>query len=304
VTGVTISTRLGVAGIVWKQNDQYWLRGVPVAENGPTISLFSATRQGYARRPFLLFDAFVGPGDVGNHVLLEPDDTDEGYHVRSLIIDPSTSTLSWDSSTSLGYFRLPISAAALHSSGRVVAVHTHSGRLGQVLPAATPLPPLAAYTAGPGDETGLLRSPTAIAITNPGIVIVLEAGRARLSAFDLNLHPVRYFGTTSPRSFRLELPSSLTYLDVAVDGAGQIYLLSYSNDGSQPSDYRIDVYTATGEPLATNSPGTNVPHLAVDYFRSIFAANYSALLDIGTGQPHIDPALRVAEPSLSRFDPP
>ena len=301
VTGVTISTRLGVAGIVWKQNDQYWLRGVPVA--GTTISLGSATRQGYARRPFLLFDAFVGAGDIGNHVLLEPDDTGHGYHVRRLNIDPSTGTLSWDPSISLGRFRLPISAAALHSSGRVVAVHTDSGRLGQVLPATTPLPPLATYTAGPGDETGLLRSPTAMAITNPGVVIVLEAGRARLSAFDLHLHPVRYFGTASPRSFRLALPNSLTYLDIAVDGAGQIYVLSYSNDGSQPADYRIDVYTPTGAPLATNSPGTNVPHLAVDYFRSIYAANYSALLDIGTGQPRIDPALGVAEPSLSRFDP-
>jgi hypothetical protein len=301
VTGVTISTRLGVAGIVWKQNDQYWLRGVPVA--GTTISLGSATRQGYARRPFLLFDSFVGAGDIGNHVLLEPDDTDHGYHIRRLIIAPDTGVLSWDPTRSLGRFRLPVSAAALHSSGRVVAVHTDSGRLGQVLPAATPLPPLASYTAGPGDETGLLRSPTAMAITNPGIVIVLEAGRARLSAFDLNLHPVRYFGTGSPRSFRLALPSSLTYLDIAVDGAGQIYVLSYSNDGSQPGDYRIDVYTPTGAPLATNSPGTNVPHLAVDYFRSIYAANYSALLDIGTTQPHIDPAIGVAEPSLSRFDP-
>jgi hypothetical protein len=303
VTGVTISTQLGVAGIVWKQGDKYWLRGVPVAENGSTICLGSATCQGYARRPFLLFDAFVGAGDVGNHVLLEPDDSDEGYHVRRLAIDPSTGTLSWDPTISLGRFRLPISAAALHSSGRVVAVHTDSGRLGQVLPAATPLPPLASYTAGPGDETGLLRSPTAMAITNPGVVIVLEAGRARLSAFDLHLHPVRYFGTAAPRSFRLALPSSLTYLDIAVDGAGQIYVLSYSNDGSQPADYRIDVYTPSGAPLATNSPGTNVPHLAVDYWRSIYAANYSALLDSSTGQPRIDPALGVAEPSLSRFDP-
>jgi hypothetical protein len=303
VTGATISTRLGVAGIVWKQGDKYWLRGVPVAENGSTISLGSATGQGYARRPFLLFDSFVDDKDIGNHVLLEPDGTDDGYHVRSLAIDPTTGALSWDPTTSLGYFSLPVSAAALHSSGRVVAVHTDSGRLGRVLPAATPLPPLADYTAGPGTEIGLLSSPTAVAITNPGIVIVLEAGAGQLSAFDLNGHPVRYFGTQSPLLFSLALPGSLTYLDVAVDGAGQIYVLSYSNDGSQPTDYRIDVYTPSGAPLATNSPGTNVPHLAVDYFRSIYAANYSALLDTSTGQPKIDPALGVAEPSLSRFDP-
>jgi hypothetical protein len=53
----------------------------------------------------------------------------------------------------------------------------------------------------------------------------------------------------------------------------------------------------------TNSPGVNVPHLAVDYWRSIFAANFDPLTDLGTATPHIDPALGVAEPSLSRFDP-
>ena len=90
VTGVTVSTRLGVAGLVWKQDDRYWLRAVPVAEAGSTITLGGATRNGYARRPFLLFDAFVEAADVANHVLVEPDDTADGYHVRSLTINPAT----------------------------------------------------------------------------------------------------------------------------------------------------------------------------------------------------------------------
>jgi hypothetical protein len=80
-------------------------------------------------------------------------------------------------------------------------------------------------------------------------------------------------------------------------------VLSYRGDGTQPADYRIDVYTPNGTPLATNSPGTNIPHIAVDYWRSIYAANYTALLDSSTSQPRIDPALGVPEPSLSRFDP-
>ncbi len=303
IAGVAIATRLGVAGIVWKQADKFWLRGVPVAENGNTITLGGATRQGYARRPFLLFDSFVGEGDAANHVLLEPDDTEPGYHVRRLTLDPATGALSWDPNTSLGYFVLPVSAATLHSSGRVVAVHTDSGRLGHVLPAATPRPPLGTYVAGPGTQIGLLSSPTAVAVTNPGVIIVLEAGASQLAAFDLNGNPVRYFGSGSPAAFTLALPATATYLDVAVDGAGQIYLLSHSGDGSDPQQYRIDVYTPTGAPLATNSPGTNVPHLAVDYWRSIYAANFTPLLDSRTGQPRIDPALGVAEPSLSRFDP-
>jgi hypothetical protein len=135
-------------------------------------------------------------------------------------------------------------------------------------------------------------------VTNPGVVLILEAGASQLSAFDLNGNPVRYFGAGTTLQFTLPLASQGTYLDLAVDGASQIYLLYYTSDGSRPEHYRVDVYTPTGAPLDTNSPGVNVPHLAVDYWRSIFAANYDPLTDLGTTTPHIDPdpALGVAEP--------
>ncbi len=88
-----------------------------------------------------------------------------------------------------------------------------------------------------------------------------------------------------------------------MDGAGQTYVPYYTGDGSAVSDYHVDVYTPTGATLDTHSPGVNIPHLAVDYWRSIFAANYDPLTKQGTTDPHIDPALGVAEPSVSRFDP-
>jgi hypothetical protein len=200
-------------------------------------------------------------------------------------------------------FLLPVSACALHSSGRVVAVNTDSGRLGWLQPVDTARPLLAAYTAGPGTQVGLLSSPVAIAVTNPGTVLVLEAASSQLSAFDLNGNPVRYFGTGDTLDFTLPLISDGTYLDVAVDGADQMYALYFTADGSDPRDYRVDVYTKTGAPLDRHSPGVNVPHLAVDYWRSIYGANYSPLTKFGTAEPYIDPALHVAEPSLSRFDP-
>ena len=254
VTAVTISTRMGVAGIVWKQDNKYWLRGVPIAERGTTITLGGATRQGYARRPFLLFDAFVGAADAANHVLVEPDETEDGYHIRSLTINATTGALSWDPNASVGSFLLAPDAVALHSSGRVVAVHTDSGRLAHVLPAATPRPPLATYTAGPGTEIGLLSSPTAVAVTNPGTVIVLEAGAAQLAAFDLNGNPARYFGSSTPAAFTLPLPTGRTYLDLAVDGANQIYLLSRLGDGSQLPDYHIDVYSPERDATGHQQP--------------------------------------------------
>ena len=171
-------------------------RASPSTRTPTPSTSWRPTRNGYARPPFLLFDAFVAKQDQGNHVLLEPDDTTDAYFVRSVSLDSTTGAITWDSTAPpLGTFMLPVSAAALHSSGRVVTVHTDSGRVGTVHPAATPRPGLAAYSAGPGTEIGLLQSPTAVAVTNPGTVIILEAGASQLAAFDLNGNPVKYFGT-------------------------------------------------------------------------------------------------------------
>jgi hypothetical protein len=319
VTGAAVATTLGVAGMVWKQNDRFFLRGVPVAQNGATIELATPRKEGYARRPFLLLDSFVdvtkcdtNTAAAGNHVLLEPDETTDAYDVRRVTLDTSNGKLGWDPTASLGRFLLPVSAAALHSSGRVVAIHTDSGRVGAIEPLSAPLAVggngpgttrLASYTGGPGTQVGLLSSPIAVAVTHPGTVLILEAAGPQLSAFDLNGNPVQYFGSAPNRQFTLPLSAQRTYLDVAVDGASQIYLLYHNGDGSDPQDYHLDVYQADGTPLVTKSAGVNVPQLAVDYWRSVFAPNYQPLRDLGTTTPHVDPALGVAEPSLSRFDP-
>ena len=142
----------GAAGVVWEQGDEFYVRGVPTAGAGGAISLGQASGGGYARRPFLLLDAFAQSGKPGNHVLLEPDPSLDGYHVRPVTLDPVTAAPTWDSTRSAGTFELEVSAAALHSSGRVVAVNTDSGRLDRCRRSAaqTPpaFPPVATYTAG------------------------------------------------------------------------------------------------------------------------------------------------------------
>jgi hypothetical protein len=328
VMSTTVSTLAGVVGVVWEQGDNFYVRGVPVAQNGTTIAFGPASMEGYTRRPFLLFDAFVKPGDQGNHVLLEPDPSTTAYHVRKVTLDPTTGAPTWDSSTSDGDFLLPVSAAALHSSGRVVVVETDTGRLGMLLPAPPPFAAAQAvqaiYSAGPGTQVGLLGSPIAIAVTNPGTVVVLEAaggahGMPQLSAFDLTGSPVQYFqppvtrrgliaagrrrGAGAQGQYTIPLVSAGTYLDLAIDGSEQIYVLYHTGSGTSTSDYHVDVYTPAGAVLNDHIVGVNVPHLAVDYWRSMYAGNYDPLIDITTKQPHIDPKLGVAEPSVSRFDP-
>jgi len=302
ISGSAVATLAGVAGMVFKQNDKYYLRGVPLGQNAETISLGTPTKTGYSRRPFLLLDSFVDAADKGNHVLLEPDDTTPGYNIRAVTLDGQTGKLTWDPSVSHGYFQTAISAAALHSSGQVVAINTDNGRLAWLKPVQTPRPALAAYTAGPGTQVGLLSSPIALAVTNDGAVLVLEAGTAQVSAYDLNGNPIKYFGADKS-DYSLSLGSDGTYLDIAVDGAANIYLLYFTGGGDKPENYRVDVYAQDGTPIDTHSPGVNVPHLSVDYWRSIFAANYAPIINQQTGDPHLDPALGVPEPSLSRFDP-
>jgi len=125
-------------------------------------------------------------------------------------------------------------------------------------------------------------------------------------AFDLNGNPVRYFDVRPPGSqqeFSRKLVSEGRPLDMAVDGSDQIYVLYVTGDGRDVEDYRVDVYTKRGEVLNKATRGANVARLAVDYWRSIFGANYAPLTELGTTEKRIDPRLGVAEPSLSRFDP-
>ena len=77
----------------------------------------------------------------------------------------------------------------------------------------------------------------------------------------------------------------------------------FSGDGSSPAAYRLDVYTPDGALLTSKTTWINAPCLAVDYWRSVYAPSYSPLTQQGTSTVHVDPALGVSEPALSRLDP-
>ena len=318
VAGTAISTLAGVAGVVWEQGNRYYLRGVPVAENGSTITLGAATEQGYARRPFLLLDSFVARGAAGNDVLLEPDPSTPEYHVRKVTLDATTGAPTWDPSVSYGTFPLPMSAATLHSSGRVVVVNTDNGRIGSLLPANTPRPPQATYTAGPGTQTGLLSSPVAVAVTNPGVVLILEAAALQIAAFDLNGNPVAVLRRRvrladpalaghpraaarrrQPASPCRSPPRAATSTWASTARARSTCSITRATDPPPPTTASTST-APKGALINSVSTGVNAPHLSVDYWRSIYAANYDPLADTVSGQTRIDPSARrpraVAQP--------
>ena len=92
-------------------------------------------------------------------------------------------------------------------------------------------------------------------------------------------------------------PAAVTYLDVAVEAKGFIYVLSFINDGKTPADYRLDIYNPDGSPLTrqagSHNGQVNAAHMMVDQWRTLFTLNYEQMK--GPGER--------LEPTLSRWIP-
>jgi len=78
---------------------------------------------------------------------------------------------------------------------------------------------------------------------------------------------------------------TVTYLDLAVEPQGYLYVLSYQNDGATPTDYLLDIYAPDGaftsrtpDPAVTTNPQNVVAgRIAVDLFRNLYALTYQPL---------------------------
>jgi hypothetical protein len=71
------------------------------------------------------------------------------------------------------------------------------------------------------------------------------------------------------------LKDRATYLDLAVEYSGYLYVLSYTGSGTSLV-YRLDLYTPGGAWLARTT-GVNADKLAVNYWRDLFTLNYQVL---------------------------
>jgi hypothetical protein len=92
-----------------------------------------------------------------------------------------------------------------------------------------------------------------------------------------------YFPMNAPKA------GALTYLDMAVEAQGYVYVLAFQGDGSKPTDYLLDVYGPDGKFLfrtpdakATTQPQNVVAgRIAVDIWRNLFALTYEKLRGVG-----------------------
>ena len=197
----------------------------------------------------------------------------------------------------------------LHPSGHIVSIDIASHKIETLKLPSTVQPDsvtkqffLARTFSGMGTDAGRITSPAALAISPDGVILVLEeggsSGNNRIQAFDLGGNPVPYFKNQNPPYF-LELPvtKNNSYLDLAVEFSGYLYVLSVSMDGE--NTHRLDIYhpsQAGTNPICTTE-NINAAKLAVDFWRNVYSLNYEVLRLNGN-------IPSFTEPSVSLWVPP
>jgi hypothetical protein len=218
--------------------------------------------------------------------------------LRSVSLDRSpfdqTTRLSW------GRFSQQQHGIAFHPAGYAVGVNTQYHKLEIVRLAAEALPdteaPASVLKAGDGTRIGLVNTPTAVGIDLlKGAIYVLETGNLRVQAFDVHGNPVARFRDETSEVLPLRSENNVTYVDMAVESTGLIYLLSFVGTGASPSDYRLDIYDPEKmeDDYVSRTTGVAAGKMAVDIWRNVFTLNYEAI----TGFDGLEPSLSQWIPS-------
>ena len=227
--------------------------------------------------------------------------------LREVQLDPVPTFADPVAGRSFGKLNLDSTMLLLHPAGHVVSINNSNSKIETLhLPANAMDDSVAANRflartySGQGSRPGLIRSPVAACVTAEGVILVLEDSTAnnRIQAFDLGGNPVPYFkGQQSPYFLQLPATAGATYLDIAVEFSGYLYILSRS---SNPPVFRLDIYhpaQSDTQPICTTR-GINAARLTVDFWRNVYTVNYE-VLKLPSGQ-----IPSRTEPSLSFWVPP
>ena len=235
----------------------------------------------------------------------------ETRHVRpvSLATPPAFATPPKGSASgqSFGQLNFASTRLLLHPMGFLVSINNASHTLETLKMPAAPLTDedasrtaLARVASGKGTRPGLMTSPVAAAVSADGVVLVLEDGTAgnRLLAFDVAGNPLPYFKNQKESPYWLRLTKTVddTYIDIAVEFTGYIYVLSQDPD-TQEIDLNIyHPVQADTLPLCSTQ-NVNGGAIAVDYWRALYTLNYEVLTLPNQTFPSI------TEPSVSLWMP-
>jgi hypothetical protein len=307
--GITVHTATGNAGYGFEAGGQ----GVGLCGGGTASSLSSIENVFLGDRPErrLMFSSCGAAQPIGiaydphgaatgsNNFFLQPGG-DGFFYLRGVGLDAPD--FDMNQSSTWGRFMSALDSLCVTSNGYVVGVNrtNHKMEMLRLSQSASPdngadsSQVFSALKSGYGSGVGRLDTPVAVTAFDDRL-LVLEQGNARVQAFDADGSTQAIFtGADGKKSavFPLQPEASAVYLDIAVEGAGYVYVLSYVNNGLAPSDYHLDVYTPNGTFL-TRTTGVAAGAIAVDLFRNVYTLNYEAI----SGSPRTEPSLSLWLPS-------
>lgn len=268
---------------------------------------------GFSRKPALVYPLIGPPSGGGNTFFLQPGVDPRTnlpvHHVRQTTVTEGMSNAMFDlnQSTCWGQFTQAQDALVVHPAGYVTGVNraTHKLEILQLDSNGQRPDNMAAQTwvkAGEGTRVGLLGSPVAIGVALDGTLVVLEAGNGRIQAFDLTGNPVNYFNNNPVVTLRSQA-EEVTYLDMAVDATGYMYVLYFLGEGGKAADYFLDIYDPDGGYVSTTE-GIAAARIAVDFFRNIYTLNYERLGPAsGPGSIRPQPSVSIWVPSVQAGSP-
>lgn len=310
LTGLTVHTASGMAGYGFGANMPlcdgsgdgigYTARNIFLGSD-PESSIKSLGC-GMTQPVGVLYDP-IGPASDGRHFFLEPstyrpDPSDLTtppvgvFLLRAVTLDTQTPWAAGGAS-SWGCFSTAVDSLTVLPTGYVVGVNRTSHKMQVLLlpeeatdlDAAPQSTTFAAQKCGQGRREGLLDTPVAVASLG-NAVLVLEQGNRRVQALDAHANAVPLFSGGTSNVMALRAEEGITYLDLAVEGQGYMYVLSYQGDGTLPAQYRLDLYTPDGA-FQARTVGVAAACIAVDLFRNLYTLNYETLAGAPTSEPSL-----------------
>jgi hypothetical protein len=223
--------------------------------------------------------------------------------VRQVSLDPPGFSGPNDK-LSYGVLNLDSVRCLLHPAGHIVSISGGWSKIEAFKLADQPMSDADAQRlftartyAGEGKRPGLMNTPVAAAIAPDGAILVLEHINNRIQAFDLGGNPVKHFpGQTSAYFLELTETADNTYLDLAVEFTGYLYVLSLDSN----NNHQLDIYhpSQTGTKPICTTLNVNAARIAVDFWRSLYSMNYEVLTVPPSG---VIP--NFTEPSVSMWIP-